>query len=187
MEKFTQRFPNKEMGMRVFWVVAFPINMWAIINTLRELPGFFLYMNTGQIISYVAYTMTFALIEICGMWLVMCIACVIFPHRWYRDQFVEMSTAIVIILAIWFIPAQFFDKIRGVDFPPPLLILAFWIITLISALILFRPLIQNSNRVSNFLNRLTDRIAILSMIYFVFNMLGVFVVALRITGLWGNI
>jgi hypothetical protein len=168
---FEQRFTRQGLT-QIFVYCAIPIHIWAIINMLRDIPSWLLYMRIWEVIATICYTLCFALFETLIVLLVVLLAGLIVPRRWVLEKYVPLCSVWLTELAVMAIVMQHFIT----QYLPKRLMLGSCVLILgVSTLIVLRfPGIGKVARA------ISERLSVLSFIYIILDVLGVFVVVARI-------
>jgi hypothetical protein len=117
----------------VFLICVFPIHLWAIIQFLREIPSYILWISWFEIFSIFSYTQTIALLESSFLFILVTSIALIFPSKLILDHFLSQSTFIIFLFTIILISFHY----REVIFATPAVIHRSTIILLVGVTILF--------------------------------------------------
>jgi hypothetical protein len=138
---------------------------------LREVPSWVLYMSIWEVISTIAYTLTFALLETLALFLPVILIALILPKRWTEVKFVPLSSALLVELALMAIglhAAIMLDK------PKRLLLLSYaCVLGVTTFLVLKFP------KIESVLRTVAERLMVLSFIYIFFDIIGLLIVLVR--------
>ena len=170
MAIFRQRFTSQEIT-QIFVYCAFPIHVWTIINMLRDVPPWGIYMRSVELISTVAYTLSFALFETLIVFLPVILIGLIVPKRWIKDKFVPLSSVLLIELTLMTIVLQFFIKER---LPKRILLLSYLPLIGFSIVAVFK-----FPKIKDLVSSLANRLSLLSFIYIFFDIIGLLIVIVR--------
>jgi hypothetical protein len=91
-----KRLPKSQDILQVYAVIAVLFSGWTITAFLRKLPSWLLTLNMGEIFTVFSYAMVTNLVESLIVLLILLIACVLFPPRILRDDFVVRGTILSI-------------------------------------------------------------------------------------------
>lgn len=97
----SERIPTKRDTFLLFVTCLILINVWSILNFLKVIPSFTLYLKVGEIISVGAYTLAFALIESIGVLLFLLVVIIILPKRLFGDKVLVKSATFIWGIALW--------------------------------------------------------------------------------------
>ena len=170
MAIFKQRFASQEIT-QIFVYCAFPIHVWTIINMLRDVPSWAIYMRSGELISAVAYTLSFALFETLTVFLLVILIGLIVPKHWIKDKFVPMSSVLLIELALMAIVLQFFIKSY---LPKRILLLSYTAIIGLSIIV-----VPKFPKIKVLVSSLAKRLSLLTFIYIFTDIIGLLIVIAR--------
>lgn len=158
-------------ALRVLAVCAFPINVWAIVGILYQVPSWILSNNLWDFIGLIAYALSYSLGEILALFLPLLAAGWLAPARWLRGRFVALSTAVVLEVTVFVLLINY---VEGLIWKKRLLAVPFIVILgLLIYLALRYP------KFSRGLELIADRITILGSILLFFNLVSVIIVLVR--------
>ena len=159
-----------------FGAIAFPVHVWAIINILFVLPAWLLRLSIGELAGCISYPLLDALLESCVLWILFVGISFVLPRKWLADKFVALSSILVWLLAAWAALVQFnFSHI--LQWGPEQTIPGSLLVVFSLGLVYW--LVQRYGRLESWIKRLVQGLAVVSYIYIVFDLLGLFVVILR--------
>ncbi len=138
---------------------------------LREVPSWVLYMSIWEVISTVAYTLTFALSETLILFLPVILLAMILPKRWTQEKFIPLSSVVLVELALMAIGLHYAIMLYK---PKRLLLLSYaCILGVTTYLVLRYPKIESIVRA------VAERLMVLSFIYIFFDIIGLLIVLVR--------
>jgi hypothetical protein len=159
-----------------FGAIAFPVHVWAIVNILFILPAWLLRLSIWELAGGISYPLVDALLESAVLWIGLLALSFVLPRKWLANKFVALSSVLVWLLCAWAALVQFnFSLILqwGIEQMLPVLLgvvfsfgLVYW-------------LVQRYGRLEGWIKMLTQKLAVLTYIYMIFDILGVVVVILR--------
>src|SRR5262245_31449383 len=171
---FCRRVPSRRNIFAVYLACLFPIQVWAIYNLLREVPAWLSQMTLWDVIGVVSYPQMFVLIESVVIFLPLVLLSALLPAGWFRDKFVALATGIVYLSVVWFILAHINDRTLRYwglgQFPIGLFLFS---------QILFFSLIHYSHKLQSIIVSLVNRVAVLSIVYLLIDLISVLIVVLR--------
>jgi hypothetical protein len=166
----------------LFSACVFPVHVWAIVNTLREVPSYILRLSLFEIASVFSYILFFALIESIVIAAIIAIISVLLPARLFKDFLVSQGSLFLFITCVWILPIHYLPKIvQGFSFSLPILIflLWFWITSYIgfmgAAYILIRRRINLRKSIRSFV----EKLAMLSLFYLFLDLVSIFIIVYR--------
>ena len=155
----------------LFVFTAFPIHVWTIINMLKDVPSWSLYMRIWELISTVAYTLTFALFETVIVITPFIIVGLLLPKRLTSRLYIPWASLMLVEGAIAAIVFQ--DVILTLG--PKKLTLAI----ILSGMGISTILIFWSQRLREIVRVIGQRFAPLSFLYIFFVLIGLAIVIVR--------
>ena len=171
---FYRRIPSRHNIVYAYLACLFPIQVWSIYNSLREVPAWLRQMSLWDVIGVVSYPQVFVLFESVVIFLPLVLLSALLPAGWFRDKFVARSAGIVYLSVVWFILAHIND-----------LTLRYWglgqfpIGLFLFSQILFFSLIHYSHKLQSIIVSLVNRIAVLSIVYLFIDLISVLIVVIR--------
>ncbi len=137
MATFKSRFPSFEQILPVYAVIVLMVYGWTIISFFWKLPSWMFFLNAGEILLNLIYSLSTNFIESI---VVLCIPILIsftLPRKWFLDAFVARSAAFLLpgLGYMMYIAYQFRAKM-----PYPSINLKWWslsLFVLILALLIF--------------------------------------------------
>jgi hypothetical protein len=159
-----------------FGAIAFPVHVWTIINILVIFPAWLLRLSLWELAGAISYPLVEALLESGLIWLVLVGASFVLPRKWLADKFVVLASALVWLLAAWAILAQF-NLVRLLQWGPLQWVPGLIVVVLSFGLVIW--LIHRFARVESTIKTIVQRLAVLTYIYIIFDVLGLLVIILR--------
>jgi hypothetical protein len=159
-----------------FGAIAFPIHVWAIVNTLVIIPAWLLRLSLWELAGAIGYPLVFALLETCVLWIGFVFLAYLLPGKWLANKFVALSSLLVWLMAIWAALLQF---IFGRILLWGLVTVIFGSLLIVFSLGLGYWLVQRFARLESGIKRVTQRLSVLTFVYLLFDLLGLVVVVLR--------
>ena len=173
---FYRRIPSRRNIVDVYLACLFPIQVWSIYNSLREVPAWLRQMSLWDVIGVVSYPQVFVLFESVVIFLPLVLLSALLPAGWFRDKFVPLGTGIVYLSVVWFILAHINDltlRYWGLgEFLP-------WIGLFLFSQILFFSLIHYSHKLQSIIVSWVNRVAVLSIVYLLIDLISVLIVVIR--------
>lgn len=134
-------------------------------------------MNSQELISVIAYTQAFALLESVIILLVLLLLGAILPARSFRDRFVAHSSMAVFVTSGWVAVAHYvYSTIPQMRSPEALLLGLALYLASIGA---FYVLILRYKRLEELIRSFAERLLVLLFVYVSIDVLGIVVVILR--------
>lgn len=186
---FTNRLNKKEL-LQLFLTIGFPIHTWSIIQVLYDIEWVYEQQGGGILIGYIAYSMVFALFETIVLFIFFLLLSLFFPKKWAGQYTFIVLCQWVFILSLWGVAnIIYFVLIKS---PPKFLSwvllrvayhqeLGFTILLITIVLSIVLPLILSIRyeKIRSGTIAIIDRIILLSILYLVFDFIGVIIIFIR--------
>lgn len=170
--------PSKQQIYLFFLAVLFPINFWAWIGFLRELPSYLLRLPIWNIIGILAYLLTIALVESILLFSFILLLSLLFPP--VRTHFPGLPTIWAYLTILWVLPFHYADSIVGfLPFTGQTWFIGIWMFALPLSYLTAAILFQRNHRLDAVILGFLDRLSVLSAVYLVFNAAAVVIVFVR--------
>jgi hypothetical protein len=179
---FKNRLAKKEL-INLFLLAAFPIHAWAIILVLKDYQWVFEQYGTGIFIGYASYTLVFAFFESVVFLLFLWLLSYLLPKRWAGVKSFSILAVWALVVSFWAISNQVFYLLM--ESPPTFISwimlrvnyhqglgFALLLVLILSSVIIPLILIIRYDRLEKWVSSLTERVATLSAVYLVFDLLG---------------
>lgn len=177
----------------LFLMCAFPIHLWTLILSLRDISWLTERTNLWDAIGVVSYGMILALVESVLIFLGVVLIGYIIPARWTSDQRITFLTLLYLITAVWAIVSQLLF-VWEIDLPAsavrflresehPLRILYAGTLAVVGATVLLPvySFVQSRRAVPAMLG-LMERFSTLTVFYLLFDLVGLVVIVIRNLG-----
>jgi hypothetical protein len=182
MASLLSRLPSRQETWLAFTMAAFMVHSWALLNYLREVPGYLLRMPISGMWGVLAYVLSNTLFESLLITGLVALVCMLTPRRFLKDRFVPQAAVLILAPCLWIIPLHYQARIVGVLDAGPLGnlgLLAVWLLTFLVALIDLSIVFRRYPRVEAGLISFADRLTVLAGVYVFVDILGVITVLLR--------
>ena len=170
MAIFKGRFTSEDL-LHLFVFCAFPIHVWTIVNMFRDVPSWTLYMRQWELISTVAYMLTFALLETLIILTPILILGFLLPKKWVSTVFVPWVGVMLVEGALAAIAFQF--AIMQHSPKRNLIILTAIVLGISTVAVLRFP------KIGEVLRSIAGRLTVLTFLYFFFDLVGLVIVIVR--------
>ncbi len=169
---------SKSEYFQLFLVCLFPIQAWALVNLFYSFPSMQLEMTVWQMLSVTAYVFAFALFETLVVFLVLFLLSLMIPRQLFSARLVATGTALVLCASI----ATILNHLNylwniGNGYK------SYWSPGWIAAGIVSAGLMiwgaWRSPRMEKILRSGAERVALLSILYLTFDVIGVLIVISR--------
>jgi hypothetical protein len=152
------------------------VNIWAIINLLWGMPVLVLRLNTAELLGVTAYALAFALLESLTALLFLLLLGLLLPPGVLSRRFASRGAALLLLGSAWLMGYKY----RGSIFPAwNAAWISLWAISflVVSSLVLLG--LHKSDLAEPAMESALDRIAVLSTLYLILDLLGVVTVIVR--------
>ena len=176
MAIFKERLPQRDVMLAVFVACMVPIHLWSIFNVLREVPAWIISMNLWEMAGVIAYTQAFALLETLLIVSIFVVVAFVLPGKWFRDDLVVTSTAIMFVLTIWLIILHYnsaWIEDRNAR------ALALWGVTFLVALVVLIGFSRKWEAADSISMQVISRLSILAVLYLAIDLVSVLIIAIR--------
>lgn len=161
-----KHFPVTREVSRVFSLVIFIVYTWSIFRYLYQLPSWFLAHNIKEIAIYTAYICATSLIESVLIFLFIFVIGAIFPKRYYWGKFTTVGCLTAIVIASWGLVLQSQKpNLLDYDISNILEILVFFLLSILSAIILGNILHVKAQKFVKIIKDFTERSIIFIWLY----------------------
>lgn len=170
LSNLRSRLPSRHDSFLVLAVTTAPIYLWALLNFLREVPGYILRADLGFIVAVLSYVLASCLVESLVVTGIVVLLAIILPRRFLLDCFVPQAMILVLIPAIWAIPIHYKTRIvNGLDLSVPIYfaLVALWLITFIVSLVDLSIIIRRYPKAEAGLRDVADRLTVLAWVFVV--------------------
>ena len=182
MDSVKHRIPTRRELWLLFVAVVFPLNVWSILMFLHESPAYMRRMGVGDMFGIFSYSQAFALIESLVVLGALVFVCIALPRRMFKDKFVAQGTIFMFVTFIWIIPVhyqiQILDKLSW-NMAIYQVGVVIWIITFFLAIVGMSLMIRRSQKAEQGANTFVEKLAVLSAIYILIDIVGFIVVIYR--------
>jgi hypothetical protein len=161
--------PTKKEAWQFFAIWVCLVNSIAVYSLLRESRSLILRFTISDIIGSVAYTLSFALLESVGLFVVLSVLNGLIPERWTPGKAVVRGFLMALLLLFGLLAITLI-----VDFRGRLLLLTGAVALIGIAILLFRY-----ERFLRVIVGLLDRLEVLASLYIVLDLVGLVIVILR--------
>lgn len=173
MSFLRSRLPSRRDIFLVYAVTTTTIHLWALLNFLREVPGYILRAQLGFILAVLSYTLASCLIESLIVTSLVVLLATITPRRFLLDRFVPQASILVLVPAFWIIPVHYqaiiihglLTNLATTAFPAYIALVAMWLITFIVALIDFSIIFRRYPKVDAGIRDVADRLTVLTSVF----------------------
>jgi hypothetical protein len=178
IHSLNRQLASKEEYFQLFLVCAFPVHLWAILTLMKWASTLILPLDGAQILGVVAYVLVFALLESLFVFGLLFALSLILPQRHFHSQLIPVGSVIIFLAST---SAAFIHLYQVWKFEviPPNLWAGFWVFLGLAAVFPLVHLVKRNQRLETAIRSAVEKLTVLSMIYLVFDFLGVFVLLVR--------
>jgi len=184
----TQKYSRQGLGT-LFLTCAFPLHLWTLILVFRDISWLTDRTNLWDAIGVASYGMIFAFIESVLVFLVLVLLGFVIP-RWDSDRRIAFLALLILITATWGMIAQLLF-IWNVSLPawaiqylrtsnhPLRMLYAGALAVVTPTVVLPVYLFIRSKKAVALMHNITERIALLTMFYLCFDLVGLIIIIIR--------
>lgn len=171
---------------QLFMVGAFPLHLWTLLMAFRDFGWVALRTVTWDGVGLVAYALAIALLESLFVFVVMLALGLLVPWSWTPERRAALLGTLYLLLAAWSVIGKLYG-LYGSPVPAwlmgsahPLRLMWAFIVPAVTLSILLPALaLLRSERPNKSLLEVFDRLALLSALYIILDVLGFVVILLR--------
>jgi hypothetical protein len=184
-----QRYSKKGLES-LFLTSSFPLHFWALLLAFRDISWLTERTNLWDAIGVVSYGLIFAFVESVMIFLGLVLIGFVIPWQWPSDRRITFLALLILLLSLWGIIGQLLF-LWNVSLPPqaiqflrssshPLRILyAACLLVVVPTILLPIYLFVRSKRSVAFMQDLMERFSLLTMLYLLFDAVGLVIVIIR--------
>ena len=170
------RFVSREQFFYAFAASVVVVQVWSIVNLLKELPAWILRLSWWELAGVIAYTQAFALFESLLISGLLVLLAALLPARLFRDRFVSLSAILIFLAAAWAVLIHNNDKtLQGKGIMVTVLLLAAMLASFVVAYLLVVRVPKIDRTVANFV----QRASVLAMVYVFISIVSVLILIAR--------
>jgi hypothetical protein len=173
---FQRIFPSRQDVAGTFLVCVSFVYFWSIILMLYRIPSSILYYGVWDLVSTIAYTLSFALFESFLVCLVLVVLSAILPSGLYRLKFLPLSTMVILVTIFW-------AAVYHLFFEPLYSLIGIWAHLWVGLYLLNLAmavyLVHQRARVASLMAAIANRITVLSYLYLFSGLVSAVMVAIR--------
>ena len=171
MKHIKNRLPDRKNLILFLLTCIFPVHLWAIIQFLREISSYILWLSWFEIISVFSYTQAIALFESSFIFIGLTFLALCLPHKFILDHFLAQSTTILLFIVTFFMLYHYRNNLSE------FIEIKVYMVYLIGILciILFSMIsysIRKSDKIENLIETGLEQLSILSSLYLALAFLG---------------
>ena len=173
-----RRSRSKSEYIRLFLIGAFPVHIWAIVNLLHTFPSLLLEMNTLELVSILAYVLTFALFESLFVFALLFLVTWFFPRKISTSTLLAVSAILVLFgsTGVTLVHLYGIWKITVFKFESWVIL---WAAIGMVAASLGIFLVARKPKIEKSILSIVERLSMLSILYVSLDLVGVVIVVIR--------
>ena len=182
MNLLRSRLPSRQDLWLVFSASAFLIHSWALLNYLREVPGYLNRLTIGEMLGILSYVLVLALLETAGAVLFVTILAFLTPRRFLLDRFVPQGLILIYVPGLWAIPIHYQTRLFSlVEITPQVYLAGFaiWLSTFLLALVDLSLVFRRHPRIEHGLRSFADQLTVLAWVYLAIDLTAVINLVIR--------
>jgi len=177
LETLRLRLPSREQARLLFLAILVPVNFWALVIFLQELPAYILRMNAWDITGILAYVLTIALLDSLILLFFVTVIMALLPVSFRKHHYTTAGTLIAYLTIFWLVLIQYQDTI-GARLPivQQRWFIWVWLAALLTGISAAAYLLSRSEKLDLWVRAFVDRLSLLSTVYLFLNLAGLLVV-----------
>jgi len=190
MPREEKKYYSKQDSWFLFLVCAFPLHLWALLLSFRDISWVAERTNFWDAIGVVSYGLIFAFLESLFLFPLALLGGMLIPLRWGRNKRLAITGTLFIVLAIWAMTSQLYT-LQNWNIPgaisvflassahPLRYIYAITLAFVVPSVVLPILMIYKSERISSIMLDLIDRISLLTLFYLLLDLAALITILAR--------
>ncbi len=179
-QRLTSRLPSWGQILPVFSTIVFVVFSWTIYHLFWQMASWLYTLSLLNVLILAAYILSFALVESLALLGVLFALSLIFPPRTFRDKFIEVGIALLLLFSVGAILMQGrLEIIPKMDLQMLLGTIVLGLLAITICVDVTSWLIDRIPFLSRQLNGFADRMTVFTYIYVPLSLAGWVVVILR--------
>jgi hypothetical protein len=180
MKNLSARLPTRQEATPVFSVVVFIIFSWTLYRMFWYVPSWLEYLSIWSVVITAAYILSFALLESCIIFGLLCLFLMVFPTRIIKEQFIAQSCSIVTGLSVAaFLLQRKMKLIYRLTYLQLLAYPVFFLFTIIILILVLAFVFRHFEFLARFVRGVAERMTIFLYVYVPLGCLGLLTVLFR--------
>ena len=184
-----KNFYTKIDLLNLFLLVVFPIHIWSIYLIFNDVGWIAERTNSWDAVGYAGYSLTFALLESVGVFLLVALMVFLLPRQWKKNQRLAVISLLYLAAAFWAVAGQLYfildkeafwlfrilfnvNRFGSVTLPLFLLIV-------LATVVLPVIYIPRAKKFEKAVFAVADRLVILSAFFLFLDLIGIIIVIVR--------
>lgn len=177
------RLPSGQEALAVFSVIVFFAFSWTLYRVFWWVPSWLEYLSIWSVLVIIAYVLAFALFESLAVFSLVVILGLLFPQKYFKDQFIVQGSALSVLLGVVaFLVQRKVSLIYRLELWQTLAYPAMILIGAIALVPIISFVFKRFNRLSHLALAVAERMTIFAYLYIPMGLIGVLVVIAR--NLW---
>lgn len=187
MAKFSNslkaRLPTRQEALAVFSVIVFIVFSWTLYRVIWWVPSWLEYLSIWSILIILAYVLAFALFESLAVFSLIVFLGLLFPKKYFKDQFIVQGSALSALLGVVaFLVQRKISLIYRLELWQTLTYPALILIGVIALVPIISIVLKRINLLSRLALVIAERMTIFAYLYVPLGLIGALVVIAR--NLW---
>jgi hypothetical protein len=177
------RLPTRQEALTVFSVIVFIVFSWTLYRVFWWVPSWLEYLSIWSILIILAYVLAFALFESLAVFSLIVFLGLLYPKKYFKDQFVVQGSALSALLGVVaFLVQRKIGLIYRLELWQTLTYPALILIGVIALVPILSIVFKRINRLSRLALVIAERMTIFAYLYVPLGLIGAVVVIVR--NLW---
>jgi len=179
-EHLESKLPSRQEVLPVFSLIVFIVFTWALYRMFFQVPSLLFYMRVWDVLIISAYVLAFALFESAVVLGLLLIFSLVFPAKYFKDNFVAQGSTVVLMISIGAVALQRKMKIMYKLDGWELILYPFVILAAIVFVIFAAYYIYDRFKIlPRIINTVAERMIVFVLLYVPLSILGLLVVFAR--------
>ena len=179
-ERLESKLPSRQEVFPVFSVIVFIVFTWTLYRMFFQIPSLLFYMRVWDVLIISAYVLGFALIESMVVLGLLLIFSLLFPVKYFKDNFVAQGSTVVLMISMGAVALQrkmnIIYKLDGWE----LILYPFVILAAIVFVIFTASYIYDRFKIlPRIINTVAERMIVFLLLYVPLSIIGLLVVFVR--------
>ena len=179
-EHLESKLPSSQEVLPVFSVIVFIVFTWTLYRMFFQVPSLLFYMRVWDVLIIISYVLMFALIESVIVLGLLLIFSLVFPAKYFKDNFVAQGSTVVLMISMGAFALQRKMKIMYRLDGWELILYPFVILAAIVFVIFAASYIYDRFKLlPHIINTVAERMIVFVVLYVPLSILGLLVVFVR--------
>ena len=179
-EHLKSKLPSRQEVLPVFSVIVFIVFTWALYRMFFQVPSLLFYMHVWDVLIISAYVLAFALFESMVILGLLLIFSLVFPAKYFKDNFVAQGSTVVLMISMGAVALQRKMKIMYRLDGWELILYPFVILAAIVFVVFASSYIYDHFKIlPRIINTVAERMIVFVLLYVPLSILGLLLVFVR--------